>query len=88
MTTRTCTKCGEDKPLTADHFPPSRNGFHKYCRACKCRQETRWRRLGGTEGLYDNEPSAAEITKHESAAQERVDAAWERLRENREAAGR
>ena len=36
--TKTCTRCREDKPLDAVHFPPhnrTKSGFDSWCRGCR-----------------------------------------------------
>lgn len=35
MNKRTCTKCGETKPATTDHFNRHRNGLRPECRSCQ-----------------------------------------------------
>lgn len=43
MTDRTCTKCGEAKPLTEYHRDKrSPGGFRRQCKACRCAQTMDW----------------------------------------------
>jgi hypothetical protein len=38
LLSKTCTRCREDKPLDAIHFPPHKNtssGFDSWCRECR-----------------------------------------------------
>jgi hypothetical protein len=46
--TKTCTKCGKEKPRTAEFFPfrrkGSRDGLNSWCRECTLAHTRRWRR--------------------------------------------
>ena len=47
---KTCTKCGEEKPLVAFHPSPWKDGRRPDCKDCRSEQEkARRRRLGTTE---------------------------------------
>lgn len=41
MTLKSCTKCGESKPLTPEFFNKKRDGFHSKCRPCRNEQRRR-----------------------------------------------
>ena len=46
MKTRICTKCGEEKPETAEYFPrakTSRGGLNTTCKVCCNKNARKWR---------------------------------------------
>lgn len=48
MKTKTCTKCGIEKPLDAEHFYRQKNhkgepGFHSHCKECRSKSLKEWR---------------------------------------------
>ena len=46
MKTRKCTRCGEEKPETAEYFHRDKNkrgGLHTICKECKNKADRRWR---------------------------------------------
>ena len=47
MTTRTCSKCGENKPETTEYFHPKKhciNGLVRQCRICVNTRTREWRK--------------------------------------------
>ena len=48
--TQTCRKCGEDKPLTLEFYPPhkrTKSGFDSWCRPCRRAYRKLYRRMDG-----------------------------------------
>lgn len=53
--TKTCTKCGEEKPASLDYFPPLKkvkSGLHSRCRACVLEQGRKYRK-NNADRLYE-----------------------------------
>ena len=46
MEMRTCTKCGEEKPFTAEYFYRNRSkalGYSVWCKICYCKRSKKYR---------------------------------------------
>ena len=50
LLTFSCRKCGDEKPLTLEHFPPHKKtstGFDSWCRPCRRSYRKMYRRMPG-----------------------------------------
>jgi len=62
LLTHSCRKCGEEKPLTLEHFPPHKktaSGFDSWCRPCRRSYRKLYRKVAGVRP--DQEPAVAVV---------------------------
>jgi hypothetical protein len=65
---KACTRCGEDKPLSADYFPlhnKTKSGFDSWCRACRSSYRNEICRGKFRDVISDDDLKILKQTTHE-----------------------
>jgi len=65
---KTCTRCKEEKPLDADHFPPhnkTKSGFDSWCRGCRSSYRNEICRGKFRDSISDEDLKQLKLTTHE-----------------------